>query len=93
MSDINYKLAWTLVGYVIGRTMHILNYYFTNNITWLPHHWILAILLFILSFFVEQEWLLYFSIGLLISDFNDFWNLKTFEPDATNTLPNLIGFD
>lgn len=64
-------------GYVIGRISHILGGQLNA-----PHHWIYGILLIIAGsavWFYKKEWSLYlifFGIGLTVSDLKDMIDLK-----------------
>ncbi|RJO60093.1 hypothetical protein C4544_07055 [candidate division WS5 bacterium] len=70
-------LAVLFTGYVIGRLSHILGGQING-----PHHWIFGIILIIIGvalLFYKKEWSLYlifFGVGLTISDLRDMLELK-----------------
>jgi hypothetical protein len=73
----------TFFGYAVGRIGHILTGY-RNSL----HHWILALLIVLLSTFFYKYWwgkpLLFFGIGFFISDLNDFMHFRIISPDVTS---------
>lgn len=67
-------------AFTLGRVGHIFGGQLKT-----PHHWIYgAICIIIGVIFYKKNWSVYiisFGLGLLISDFIDFTQLKTFQPD------------
>ncbi len=88
ISQILFYIFIIFIGYVIGRTGHI---YFGYMDTF--HHWIFGLILIIagLSFYKYSHrskilkrigiMAFYFGIGLFISDFKDFLDLKFYGVD------------
>lgn len=75
------------IGFTIGRLSHIINAMSPAiNNSMLPHHWIVGIIGIVLSYSYRNNYLFYFSLGLFISDLNDFIHFKTFEPDITTDI-------
>jgi len=82
---VNFLIAGFL-GYVIGRFSDNYVNIWIGDPKWIPHHWIPGFLLMIIgiTFFQNnlQLWIFSFGLGLFISDFKDFLDLKTFEKDG-----------
>jgi len=79
---VEYLLA-SLSGYALGRLGHI----FGGNIWFIPHHWIFGVIILIIPFFIKKiSWgvkliIILFALGVILSDFKDFVDLKIFEPE------------
>lgn len=73
-------ISLAFIAFASGRIGHIYGGQLPT-----PHHWIYgAICIIIAIIFFKKKWSAYlfaFGLGLLISDFIDFTQLKTFEPD------------
>jgi hypothetical protein len=78
-------LLTAFLGYLIGRFGHVYLNVWTGNVNWLPHHWIYGILLIIIGIYnwpaLLFKYLLFFGVGLFVSDLKDFFELKFFQPD------------
>lgn len=92
MNNTLINLFSLLAGYHLGRLGHVLNYFYTNDWKFLPHHWITGMILLYGSFISKKEWLFFFSVGFIISDFNDMINFRLFEADNVDKL-RFYGFD
>lgn len=72
-------------GYLLGRFSHVYLNVWTGNVNWLPHHWIYGLLSILFGIYfwpnIYAKYLLFFGIGLFVSDLKDFFMLKFFEPD------------
>lgn len=79
-----------LSGYFIGRVSHIINYYYTNHLM-IPHHWITGVFILIVGLKIKNLYVVSFSCGLVLSDFNDMLSFKIFQPDLG--VPHFWGFD
>ena len=83
--NIIFSLFSILIGYISGRTGHLL-----GGISNSPHHWIYGLLIMIIGFFLYKKYSkLYFLIGFLgigifISDLNDFLNLQFYGVDTVS---------
>jgi len=70
---VEYFLA-SFAGFGIGRFGHIIG----GSIWWIPHHWILGLLVIIIPLFIKRiSWpikiiIILFGLGIFISDLNDF---------------------
>jgi len=90
---VEYFLA-SVGGYGLGRMGHI----FGGEIWWIPHHWILGVIIVIAPLlFKKISWpikiiVILFGLGVFISDFNDFLALKTFGVDGIE-IPKFWGID
>jgi hypothetical protein len=89
MAKVFTNLLVLFMGFAIGRIGHILG----GQIIWVPHHWIIALLIIILPFFWRSKkyprlmtLIVYFGVGLFISDLRDFLLLKTFGLDDVSVL-------
>jgi len=81
-------ISSVFIGYAIGRISHMYGGYLNA-----PHHWIYGLILMIagLSFYKYSHrskilkrigmWAFYFGVGLFVSDFKDFLQLKFFGVD------------
>ena len=87
------NFCFFFLGYVIGRLTHIFNHYYTNDISYLPHHWITGLFFILLFILLKKEFLVYFFIGIVISDLKDMMELKLFEPDIDISKPIFWGID
>jgi len=76
---------FAFLGYLVGRFGHVYLNVWIGNPNWLPHHWIYGILSIIGGIIFWQillaKYLLFFGVGLFVSDLKDFFKLKFFEPD------------
>jgi hypothetical protein len=102
-----FRMLVAFLGYLIGRLGYFINPYLVNIIptpiwNWIPHHWVLALILLFFSMIhkpkvkwkEEMDYLMWFSIGLLVSDGLDFLNLKLFGSSVADLLPqHFLGFD
>ena len=74
------------LGYLVGRWMHVYLNMWTGNGNWFPHHWIIGVLMILGGYIYKRtkwgNWVMLLGIGFFISDFNDFYHLRTFQPDA-----------
>lgn len=75
------NLARVFIGYATGRVGHILMGY---NLGF--HHWIYALIIIGIPLFLRKnykygEFLLFFGIGLFISDLSDFINFRVYGID------------
>jgi hypothetical protein len=74
-------LAFTFIGYIIGRSGHMIG----GSLPAL-HHWIYGIALIVAGLFFERKkWgipLLFFGLGLFISDANDFFHVRIYGADV-----------
>lgn len=68
-------IAVCFVGYIIGRAGD----WYAGHWDFF-HHWIYGIILMLIGFFIN-DYLFYFGLGLVISDFKDLLNLEFFGPD------------
>ena|SRR3989344_2267764 len=72
-------------GYIAGRIGHYYINVWIGNPSWVPHHWIYgAVLIPVSSYFnttILGLVILFFGVGHIISDFNDFLNMEFFSPD------------
>ncbi len=83
-----FNLVLIFVGFVIGRWGHVYLNVWTGNVGWFPHHWIIGVLMMVVSYFIKGSWgnyIFWLGLGLFISDFNDFVHFQTFQPDAEGT--------
>jgi len=68
------------IAFVIGRVGHIYGGQLKT-----PHHWIYgAICMIVGAVYYKKSWSAYvffFGLGMLVSDYTDFTQLKTFQPD------------
>ncbi len=75
-----FSLIASFVGYIIGRTSHMFWGYLKT-----PHHWIYGLFLIIIGIIFWHNLfgilILFFGIGLFISDFKDFLDLKFYGAD------------
>lgn len=80
ISQILFYILMAFIGYAIGRISHILGGHLKS-----PHHWIYGLVLTIAGlFYYSNYWVVYiivFGIGLFISDFKDFLNMKFYGVD------------
>lgn len=78
-------------GYLIGR----IGDYFAGHWDTI-HHWIYGAILFIIGIIYRINPLLFyaglFGVGLIISDFEDLWNMNIYGPDRKNH-KRFWGFD
>lgn len=103
-----FRILVAILGYLIGRIGNYVNPYLAQVIptsiwVWLPHHWVLALILLFFSMIhkpapkwrEEMDYLMWFAIGLLISDALDFLNLILFNSPPSEILPpqHFLGFD
>jgi hypothetical protein len=84
-------MIFLIIGYLIGRIGHVINYYYTNNLP-IPHHWIIGYIIMLYGLKKEKNNIMLFGIGLIISDFNDLLNFKIFGSDNITKL-NFFGVD
>lgn len=87
------NLLIAFVGYSAGRIGHI----FGGNIVFMPHHWIIGIILVFISLFLPKKNKIkmpffYFGLGLFISDFKDFTYLRFWDPENVKLI-KFWGFD
>jgi len=81
--NIIFGLFSILIGYIFGRTGHLI-----GGISNSPHHWIYGLLVMIIGFILYKRYSkMYFLIGFLgigifISDLNDFLNLQFYGVDT-----------
>jgi hypothetical protein len=74
-----------LLGYVVGRLSHVYLNVWTGNVNWLPHHWMIGLLMMMGGYIFKGSrvrWWYWLGIGVFVSDLNDYWQLRTFEPDS-----------
>ena len=85
LSVLNF-LAAAFLGYLVGRWADNYLNVWLNDPPWAPHHWIHGAILIIMgNFWFTYSlglWIIFFGVGLFISDLKDFWNLKLFAPDG-----------
>ena len=79
---------FTFLGFAAGRFGHI----FGGQILFIPHHWILGIVIMIAVIFLRKipmNWrvlIFYFGLGVFVSDFVDFTHLRFFDPENVNVV-------
>ena len=70
-----------LLGYLIGRWGDNYLIFWMKDPSWAPHHWIYGLVLMIIGFLCFKNnlemWIVFFGLGLFISDLKDF--LEFFE--------------
>jgi len=88
ISQVLFYILMAFIGYAIGRISHMYGGHLN-----VPHHWIYGLILMIagLSFYKYSHrskilkrigmWVFYFGVGLFVSDFRDFLQLKFFGVD------------
>lgn len=75
-------------GFSLGRFGHILG----GQIWFIPHHWIIGLVLAIAMLFWKdlpkktRVLIFLFAIGVFVSDFKDFTQLKTWEPEDVTSV-------
>ena len=70
-------LAIIFVGYCLGRLGHLIG---GKDVGF--HHWILAVLMIIVAFYMKKnKFLMALGIGLFISDLRDFLSFKIYSAD------------
>ncbi len=93
MKNNYYGYFFLFIGYVLGRIGHV----FYGSVDTF-HHWIFGVILIGYStqdsiyFEKYKQYILYFGIGLVISDFIDMTNFRIYGKDIV-TEYNLIGID
>ena len=82
------NIAAAFLGFLLGRIGDNYINIWMGDPLWLPHHWIYGLILVIIGLHYRKKRmglaLLFFGIGIFISDFNDFTNLKFFAEDFKN---------
>lgn len=74
-----------LAGFTAGRIGHI----FGGQIMWIPHHWIFGLLVVfvgVVCVFIKKIKylgiiLVFVGLGIFVSDFKDFLQMRIWEPD------------
>lgn len=76
-------IVFGFVGYLIGRFGHVL-----GGLWIAPHHWIYGFLLFALGWYLRKKKigniLMFFGIGVFVSDLSDFFHLRFYGADMIN---------
>ncbi len=84
--DIIIFLLFAFLGYLIGRWGDNYLNFWLRDPAWAPHHWIHGLILITLgTFYLSSNfglWIIFFGIGLFISDLKDFLELKVIRPDG-----------
>jgi hypothetical protein len=81
LMEIFVLLLLGFAGYVLGRLGHI----YGGHLNWFPHHWIPGLIMIVAGaifyYNLPGRMTMFFGLGLFISDFLDFLELKIMEPD------------
>ena len=87
-------IAAAFLGFFLGRIGDNYINIWAGDPLWLPHHWIYGLALIIIGFCCRKKKfgtiLLFFGLGLFISDLNDFLTFKIFAKDLKDA--NMIKF-
>ncbi len=90
-------LISAFLGYLIGRVGDRYINPLMKDPSWAPHHWIYGAIIMIIGLVLMEKqamglWLFSFGLGHLISDFNDFVDLKFIGSDNKEN-PKFWGID
>jgi len=76
-------IVFCFAGYLIGRIGHVFGGFLVT-----PHHWIYGFLIFCLGWFLRKKkignLLMFFGIGVFVSDLNDFFHLRFYGADVVD---------
>jgi len=94
--QIIYFIISLLVGYLVGRFGHCYINKWLKNPSWALHHWTYALLMMLgVSFYPPSlKWIIFaFGLGLFISDFKDFLEMKIIGADEEGERKKFFGID
>lgn len=80
--SIFFYIFFAFLGYIVGRTGHKYFNVWLKDPIWIPHHWIFGLIIVLIAIWYDIFWILFFGIGLFISDLNDFFEFQFFSKDG-----------